>query len=217
MDAVTKGQFAALIGVSPGRVSQYLAEGKISPAALHGNGRNARIIVERAKADLRLALDISQRMGNGIDTRLDGNDESLAPLSSYRSRGDADEPPLKTQKNAVDHEIKQQKLEQLRRVNRNGAIADAKAIGTLTETEAARAEMARMATRMIIVFESGLSDLATAITEEFKVPQRDVLHLLRREFRKLRSAAAKQARDEAAALPETTETALEVEEIETLN
>ncbi|MVA55958.1 hypothetical protein [Agrobacterium vitis] len=68
--SVTKGQFAELIGVSPGRVSQYLTEGKISPAALDGVGRNAKINVERAKADLRLTLDVSQRLGNGIDTRL---------------------------------------------------------------------------------------------------------------------------------------------------
>ncbi len=52
--SVTKGKFAELIGVSPGRVSQYLAEGKITAASLHGHGRNARIIVERAKADLRM-------------------------------------------------------------------------------------------------------------------------------------------------------------------
>lgn len=214
--SVTKGEFAALIGVSPGRVSQYLAEGKITAASLHGHGRNARIIVERAKADLRMGLDISQRMGNGIDTRLDEDPSvRLGPLGSYRGRSEADPPSEKPK--SLDLEIKQQKLEQLQRNNRNAAIADMKAAGILTETDAARSAMVQLATKIILAFEGGMTDIANAITEEFKVPQRDVVPLLRREFQKLRENAAKQARKQMADLPETIETTIEVEEAETLN
>ncbi|APH71438.1 hypothetical protein [Aquibium oceanicum] len=215
--AVSKGAFAALIGVSPGRVSQYLAEGKIAPASLQGSGRSAKIIVERAKADLRLTLDISQRLGNGIETRLDADDPeadagTAAPQDAAPAReGRAPQPT------GVEYEIKQQKLEQLRRANRNAAIADAEASGTLVETEASRAGMMRVATGMMLVFEGGLTDLANAVAAEFKVPQRDVLHLMRREFRKIRTAAAKQAAAEGAAMPETVETVLEADEISTVN
>lgn len=47
---VTKKGFARLAGVSPGRVPQWLTEGKIGPEALVGAGRTARINVALAMA-----------------------------------------------------------------------------------------------------------------------------------------------------------------------
>lgn len=221
---VSKGEFAALIGVTPGRVSQYLAEGKISPAALQGVGRNARIIVEKAKADLRLTLDVGQRLGNGIETRLDaapsGTIPVMAPVTAYSPDPEplvpsGSIPPPRV--GGLDEQIKQAKLEQIQRANRNAAKAEAESKGALTETEASRQAMTRVASSMLLVFEGGLTDFASAIAAEFKVPQRDVLHLLRREFRKIREAAAKQARKDAADMPETIETSIEATEIETIN
>lgn len=214
--AVSKGDFAALIGVSPGRVSQYLAEGKISAAALVGHGRNAKILVDRARADLRLTLDISQRFGNGIDTRLDDDD---APLFVDRPSRPTSPPAYSEEPKALstDQQIKQAKLEQLQRANRNAAIADAREDGQLVEAPLARAEMARMASSMMLTFEGSLTAFADAIASSFKVPQRDVLHILRGEFRKVRAAAAATAEAEAAGTPETTETFIEAEDIETIN
>lgn len=218
--AVTKGEFAALIGVTAGRVSQYLREGKISAAALSGNGRSAKIIVERAKADLRLSLDISQRLGNGIDTNLDPSQPASRQSAGWIAGDDQPSaartgPAVPT--SAIDYDIKQQKLEQLRRANRNGAVADAQNSGRLMETDQGRAEMARIAASMLLVFEGGLTDFASAIASEFKLPHRDVLHLLRGEFRKVREKAKKQAKAEAVEFPETVETVLEAYDIETIN
>src|SRR5690349_19821749 len=67
---VSKSKFAELIGVTKGRVSQYIADRKIFGDALVGEGRNAQIRVDLAKAQLRQKLDIGQRLGNGIDTNL---------------------------------------------------------------------------------------------------------------------------------------------------
>jgi hypothetical protein len=221
--AVSKGEFAALIGVTPGRVSQYLAEGKISAKALQGVGRNAKIIVEQAKADLRLTLDVGQRLGNGIETRLDAAPIAAPPAAGVSaptlefdasaSAGTTPPPRL----GGLDEQIKQAKLEQIQRANRNAAKAEAESKGALTETEASRQAMTKVASSMLLVFEGGLTDFASAIAAEFKVPQRDVLHLLRREFRKVREAAAKQARKDAAEMPETIETSIEASEIETIN
>lgn len=214
--AVSKGEFAALIGVTPGRVSQYLAEGKISAAALHGVGRSAKIIVEKAKADLRLTLDVGQRLGNGIDTRIEAAPAIVAPVLDYdgATTGHASTAP---RANGLDEQIKQAKLEQIQRANRNAAKAEAESQGFLMETEASRQAMTKVASSMLLVFEGGLTDFASAIAAEFKVPQRDVLHLLRREFRKVRDAAARQARKDAAGLPETIETSIEASEIEAIN
>lgn len=215
--AVSKGEFASLIGVSPGRVSQYLAEGKISAAALLGSGRSAKIIVEQAKADLRLTLDVSQRLGNGIETRLDASSGAMSGIDLAGATQGGYVPPRIEPPSGIDHEIKQAKLQQLQRANRNAAIADAQASGQLMETEAARAAMARVASSMMLVFEGGLTDFATAIAAEFKIPQRDVLHLLRQEFRRVRSSAARQAQAEAGALPEAVGTVIEADEIEVIN
>ena len=191
--SVSKGEFATLIGVSPGRVSQYLAEGKITPAALQGVGRNARIIVEQAKSDLRLTLDVGQRLGNGIDTRLDPSAPITAPVqgqaSGERPAGFADTGGTIPGASAgmlpssgIDYQIKQEKLEQARRANRNAAINDARDRGQLIETEASRAEMTRVAAALMDVFDGGLNDMASAVAAAFQLPQRDVKHLMRREF-----------------------------------
>src|SRR5262249_970521 len=156
---VTKGEFAALIGVTPGRVSQYIAAGKIKPTSLVGTGRSAKVDVEKARADLRLTLDISQRLGNGLDTNLGSDDPVDRQATAIRQ---SSSPPI--QISGVEHDIKQAKLEQLRRINRNGAIAEARDRGQLIETELARAEMARVAASMLQVFEGGLTDIASAIT-----------------------------------------------------
>lgn len=209
-EIVSKGEFAALIGVSPGRVSQYLKEGRISPAAVEGEGRNARIRVEQAKADLRTALDVGQRLGNGIGTKLD----PIAPRSPTERRGF--EPPIII--NGIDQEIKEQKLEEIRRKNRNAAISDAMAKGTLIRAADARASVSKVASDMTTLFESLLTDFATVVATEFKVPQRDVLHLLRGEFRNVRVKLAKSMRDAAAELPETDETVIDLDDdIPTVN
>jgi hypothetical protein len=69
-ETVGKAEFAECVGVSPSRVSQYIAEGKISGDALVGSGRAARIRFEIAVAQLRERLDPSQMAGNGRNTRL---------------------------------------------------------------------------------------------------------------------------------------------------
>jgi hypothetical protein len=206
-EAVSKGEFAALIGVSPGRVSQYLTEGKITAAALVGQGRNAKINVERAKADLRLTLDVSQRLGNGSETNIEAGPAaagvaSMAGPTTY----DGDAP------RGTDHEIKLQKLEQLRRANRNAAVAEAKDAGLLIETVASKAEMGRVASAMLDVFEGGINDMAMAVAAKFELPQRDVKHLLRGVFRQIRDTAAKQMREKAIALPEVTQIVIEGED-----
>lgn len=62
MEAVRKSTFAKLLGVSPGRVSQWLADGAISGDAIVGAGRSARIVVEIANEQLRERLDQSRRL-----------------------------------------------------------------------------------------------------------------------------------------------------------
>jgi DNA-binding transcriptional regulator YdaS (Cro superfamily) len=205
-EVVSKSRFAEIIGVSPGRVSQYISEGKISRSALVGEGQRAKINVEVAKADLRRTLDIAQRLGNGISTRIDAAVRPDEAAAKPAGEAGASAAPLPEPPRGIDQELKLEKLQQIRRANRNAAIADAQSRGELITTVDAKAEMTKVAQAMMQEFEGEITDFATAIAARFSLPQRDVIHLLRqrhREFRAERSSALERA---AAAMPETVET-----------
>src|ERR1035437_9080177 len=57
----TKGQFAKRKHRAPSCISGWIAEGRISSAALIGTGQRAMVWVERAEADLAAALEPSQQ------------------------------------------------------------------------------------------------------------------------------------------------------------
>lgn len=208
-EIVSKSRFAELVGVTPGRVSQYIAEGKISRSSLVGEGQRAKIDVEAAKADLRRTLDISQRLGNGISTRIDAASAApiqadMAPTFVGQTAGQA--VVQGEQPRGIDQELKLEKLQQIRRANRNAAIADAQARGELISTTDAKAEMTRLASAMMQEFEGELTDFASAIAARFSLPQRDVIHLLRQRHREYLASRSSAHAAEVATVPETVET-----------
>jgi len=204
-EVVSKGQFATLRNVSPGRVSQWISEGKIKPDALVGEGRNAKINVTVATLQLREALDVSQLAGNGVATNLAlPLTASTPPSASAPNREAAPSPP----NDPIAEAIKQERLDQLRRANRREAEEEAARSGRFTDAADAARQMGTLATKMMAVMEGSLPELATAVSARFEIPQRDVLHLLRSEFRKVRAAAAKTFRDIAANQPATVEAEL---------
>jgi hypothetical protein len=62
--------------------------------------------------------------------------------------------------------------------------------------------MGRIASQMISSFDSSLVDLATAVSAKFSLQQRDVLHLMRSEFRAIRARVSASQRAVVAELPE---------------
>ena len=194
-EVVSKGQFAALRNVSPGRVSQWISEGKIKPDALVGEGRNAKINVAMATRQLRDSLDVGQLTGNGVGTRLD------LPLPVQPVPAPAKEPAPSPAGDPIADAIKQERLDQLRRANRREAEEEAARSGKYTDAAEAARQMGVIATKMMAVMEGSLAEFATAVSARFEIPQRDVLHLLRSEFRKVRATAAKTFRDMATDLP----------------
>lgn len=214
---VSKGQFAALIGVTPGRISQMIAEGKIDGAALVGEGRSAKVRVEVARAQLRERTDLGQRLGNGLETRLDGalnpvadaalavEDPESAPrlteaegLDTLRSPTPAPQPPPV---DSVADRLKQLKLSDAERRERQALEEDLARRGTYVRADHSRAALVGVAQTMLNVFEGSIADLAQALASRFEIPQRDVAHALRQEFRALRSRAADAARQKAEELP----------------
>ncbi len=192
---VRKGEFAALRNVSAGRVSQWIAEGKIGPEALIGDGRYARIRVAIANEHLRERLDPSQRFGlNGIATRLDEPlaasvhaaplPEHLAPQRSFQL------PPAPPPVDTVEARIKAEKLRQAELTTRRAEEQDRLSRGVYVNAKDARDEMTRIAARLLDAIDGAMPDFAAAFAAQFKIPARDSLHLLRKVERKFRERLA---------------------------
>ena len=176
-DVVSKQTFAELIGVTPARLSQYLAEGRIGGDALVGVGRHARINVAVAQAQLKARLDITQRIANGR-ARLDGAGAA-----------------------AIEDDIKAERLAQLRHFNQRAAEEAALRAGAYVKAADARQQFGAVAARMLSTFESAFMPIANAIVASRAETPRDVLRTMRSTWREVRARAAKAQGEEALALP----------------
>lgn len=104
---LTKAEFAARKNRAPSAISNWIAEGKITAAALIGDGVRAKIWLEQAEADLARSLDEGQQLAQekpaniGPAPALEPEDETLRRTREARMRqaeSDALLAELKTQK-----------------------------------------------------------------------------------------------------------------------
>lgn len=200
-DLVAKTRFAELANVSAPRVSQWIADGKISGEALVGEGRHARIRVSVACQQLKRNLDISQRFGNGITTKLDHPPADHEIAGAVSPAVLPNSPALEP----IEEQLKREKLEQLQRANRRSAREEAEKNGRLTDADLARQQMGRVAAQVVTIYDGATTEIANAIASTFNLPPRDVVHLLRTEFRKVRGSAAKALRRGVHDVPLITE------------
>lgn len=200
---LSKSDFARHIGVSRQRVGQMVDAGLIGPDALDGQGRTAKVIVAKAVEQIRRRRDIGQALGNGIATRLEL--EPVEPDAPAATSTTEQQPRTPN----VDDALKQERLQAERRRNRIAAEEDATRRGRLVDASQVRAEMTKMAQAIEDENAGMLADFASALAAEFKLPQRDVLHLLRKIRTEKKAGAAERARRRAAALPEFVETIIE--------
>lgn len=200
VETMAKGDFARLIGVSPGRVSQYITEGKIFGAAIDGEGRLARIRPDVARAQLYKSLEPSQRLG--------GNGAAGREPSAGEDRSSAS---LRTVPEPVHDELAAERLKQQRIKTAQAEREEALAVGRYMLTEAARREMGRAVAEAFKVMEQGLRDMANAVSAEFSVSERDAQQVLQKSFRVVRAKAAESYRAQAEATPTLVEDAEEQE------
>jgi hypothetical protein len=194
---VTKAELSLLTGVSRQRVSQWIAEGKIGPEALEGEGPRARVRVALALKHLRERLDANQRFGlNGLWTNLTAN----APESPK-----ADAVVAAPIVDSVEARIKAEKLRQAELATRRAEEDDRARRGIYCLASEVRAAMNRQAVSFVKFFDGALPDLAEALAAKHKISAREALHTLRSEMLRIRARAAKNLRLEAAALPEFVE------------
>lgn len=223
---MTQAEFARHMGRSRAAVSQWKKKDILREDAFTLPGKKGKVRVAVAVDQVQRNRDIGQSLGNGIDTG-PGADApakpvceeptvappavspaaSTEPVSSPEQRPTSEAASKGDVRRAdwVQDEHRRAKLEEQQRKNRKAASEEALRVGILMSSDDARDQLGRVAGMMMQIFEGSLTDIATAIAEQFGVPHRDALHLLKAEFRKVREVAAKKERSRAnAAQNETT-------------
>lgn len=220
-EIVTKAGFADLMQVSKAAVSQWIKKGILTADSLVGEGRTAKVHVARAREDVRKNRDIGQAFGNGIATKT--GDDAVAPEPPIADAGGldfsqpvADAEPAQREAvepvgNSIEARLKQEKLATAQMQNRRLAEEEALRRGDLMSAEDVRGQMGRIANTMMQIFDGALPELAAAMSAQFQIPQRDVLHLLKGEMKKIRAAASEKEARRAAGLAEEGGVTVEIE------
>ncbi|WP_210268605.1 hypothetical protein [Oricola thermophila] len=216
---MTKGEYAARRGVTPARISQYIADGKIGPSALKGEGRSARIIVEIADRHLAQRLDASQALGaNGAMSRAVNETpqpDRPAPHPPAGCDGDLQRRPAgvaETETEAALRVAAQEKAEQAKLLTAKMRRQEALETGRYILAADARAQIARATSAAFRVMEAGIRNMAADLAAQFELSEAEVSHALVKSFRAVRERAAADFKAQAEALPEHVEDGEEVDD-----
>ena len=229
---LSQAEFARRLNVSRAAVSQWKSNDILKENAFTKPGKKGKLIFDIAVEQVRKNRDIGQSLGNGIGTRTSGGEEAApvaetppvsepalpiesipAPAVGQPSQPEptasAVDAPVPPQRETVEDQIKKARLEAQLRTNRMQAAEEALQQGRLIATDDARQQMTRLAGLMLQIFEGSLTDIAAAMASKFDLPQRDVLHLLRAEFRKVRETATKKEKATAQGIEKEVEASLD--------
>lgn len=211
---VSKSEFARECNVSPARVSQWISEGKITPDAIAGEGRSAKVNADLALQQVYSRRDVGQSLGNGKDTQLTsaGIQQTATQPSPQRApvqqtmqlEGEAPVSKPITPANSALEETKNdadaiQRFKRLKLEREAEDDLEERLLrrGEFMRTEDAKAEMARIVTQIMRSFEGGLKQFAADLSSEFGVSGRDVQHTLMRSFRSVREGIHKRLEQDA--------------------
>lgn len=201
VEVMTKSDFAAHISRHPAFVTRAIDQGKLSGAALIGEGRGTRINVQEALRQLQKKLDLGQQLAQAKPIHQLAIQSSTAPSSSA-STVDAVERPAggDSLAPAGDDRLAAERAEQIQLRNaklraeiERGAREDAVAAGQLVDAIAVSRALARQVAPLISTFDELPAAIAKPIAEEFGLPYPEVLIAVRRAVSKTRTAWAERA------------------------
>ena len=183
---VSKSEFAAMKKRGPSAISNWIAAGRITAAALVGSGARARIWVEQAELDL--------------SRRLDPGQQEAQAHPAIPANGTVAPRPSDETDDMVD-EIRQARLEQLRHQNRKLEEDAAARAGRYVLASDARREMGRSFGTLMELWEFWTQELCQALAGRFKIPLRDLQYETSRRSRDLRALAAARLKSQALQMP----------------
>ncbi|NDW33800.1 helix-turn-helix domain-containing protein [Salipiger sp. PrR007] len=189
-------ELAKELGLSKGRISQYVSEGKLD-GCFTGAGRARRFNVDRVRAVLEQRLDPGQMLGNGAETKRRLRDGETAPgapeASAPTPRQDGQLP-----RNDPDrYELARiQKVEEeARRLRRQNMLEE----GSVVLADKAAREATRALSRELAQVEDFLRRAARAIADEHGVDFKEARKLVIDLWREHRGARAEAMAEEATA------------------
>lgn len=205
MSGVTTGELAREIGVTPGRVSQMVAAGKLD-GCFSGDGRARRFDLTKVAAALGRNLDKGQMLGNGAKTKKAleriaagehdaGSSEKKNPSPGAPESGGRDGGELSPQdpdRYELARTLKAE--EEARRMRRQNEEAE----GTLVLASEVERQVARALAKEIAGVEGVLRDGARRIADELGVDFLSARRCLIETWRLHRGARAEDLQQEAA-------------------
>jgi hypothetical protein len=200
MTVVSKGEYARMRGRAPSAVSNWIAEGKLTVAALVGEGYSARILVEQADLDLARGLDPGQQAAQELP---------IVPPLTRPAAAESSEPSGPSSA-TIDDDLRRRRKAAADKAEHDAEAARRRLAldnGKWVDAAEAAAGMARIAGQVVTDCEAWLVDASAAMQAARPASERDFLHLLRREFHKLRERLSARSRAVAETLPATKEDA----------
>ncbi len=194
MTGVTMTDLANHLGVSKGRISQLVSEGRLA-GCFTGDGRARRFNLDLVAEALNKKLDPGQMLGNGRQTKrrikeIQGGDDAGSKVTPPR-----DATPLDRQDPDHYQMIRSQEVaEKVRRLRRENEAAD----GTLVLASAVGREASRQIAQEIAEFESVMREAARQVADQFGVDYRGVRKVLVDAWRDHRGARARKLSQDAA-------------------
>lgn len=197
---LTKAQFAARKNRTPSAVSNWIAAGKISRAALVGEGVRARIWLEQADRDLEVSLDPAQQAAQPAPVASSASAEPGLALRPGNAASSDDEDLRRRRK--ADADRAEHEAEQARR---RLAIDEGRYIIAEDAARAWGRELARlMSDTETFLFSTLAREIAAAHGLDWKA----LAVQMREAFRKFRTVVSDDARTRREQLePATDETA----------
>ncbi len=196
---VSKGVFAAMIGVSPGRVSQYIAAGQIHGLAIEGEGRSAVIVVDVAMQQLGKSLDMVQRLAQSTGlqpslhlTPAEAAASQPAPVAPAPAPAVDSDTALYNRSRAENAAIQTER-------SRRDLEAER---GRYVRKDAVEPGFSRVLTSIVLSLEQSLSDIGSSMATELGQDEKKITLALRKAYRAWRADMAAEARKYGMALPE---------------
>lgn len=182
---MSKGEYARYKERAPSAVSNWIAEGRLVPPAIIGEGQRAKVWVEEADRQLAEGLDPSQQNAQARPI------EPTPPAGSG-GKPDYEVPDDIRRKRKADADAAELTAEAQRRK----LLADE---GRWIEASDAKRAWGAELTRLVTEVDTFVSNkLANVIADEFELDRKAVATVIRKAYRGFRSEVADRARGELA-------------------
>lgn len=197
MTLLTASELAARLGVTKGRVSQYVSGGQLA-GCYSGDGRNRRFDVAKCAAALGKRLDAGQMMGNGaatkrtiVDLMSQADDQEPPPRQPQRQRTDGPVAPTDPDRYELARIDKAE--QEARRLRRQNAQEE----GLYVLASEVDRQVARIVGQEVAEFETVLREAARAVADALGVEFKAVRKVLMDKWRDHRAQRTEVLNDQA--------------------